>query len=201
MPSTAIRSGSAARADRLGAAEMRQEGALAGAPTPGISSSGVAPTALARLARWAPIRPAVRLVAQALDEVENRVVALQRQGASSRGGGIPLSRRRGRCPWRRRSWDVVDPQFGHDPGHRRTCPAPPSISSRSGQLSRFRSGSSFRRRSKRRVSTSRIMPKSSLFAPAADLMLNLRYCDFRSPRARPRSSRPRHRRPGYGQLS
>ncbi len=48
-------------------------------------------------------------------------------------------------------------------------------------MSVLRSGSSFNRRSNRRVRTSFIMPKSSEFAPASDLMLNLRYCDFRKP--------------------
>ena len=62
-----------------------------------------------------------------------------------------------------------------------TCPWPPSISTRSGQASLCRSGSSRASRAKRRVSTSRIIPKSSPGVRSAPRMLNLRYCDFISP--------------------
>ena len=62
-----------------------------------------------------------------------------------------------------------------------TCPAPPSISTRSGQASDCRSGSSRASREKRRVSTSRIIPKSSPGVSSVERMLNLRYCDFTNP--------------------
>jgi hypothetical protein len=62
-----------------------------------------------------------------------------------------------------------------------TCPAPPSISRRSGQASVSRSGSSFSRRWNRRVSTSFIIPKSSPGVRSSPRMLNLRYCDFTKP--------------------
>ena len=143
MPSTALRSARLARLTALALPKCASRRVCAWRRRPGTSSSGVAPTALARLGAVGADGEAVRLVAQALDEIQHRVVAFQRKGTLA--GAVELLF----------AVIAVDALGNADHGMSSTpcsrmisataltCPAPPSISNRSGHSPLSRSGSSF----------------------------------------------------------
>ena len=181
MPGAACRSSSPARATALALPKCASSARLRVAPTPAISSSGFAMACFVRRARWVPMA--------------QRCASSRRRWMKYRTGSF-IGRARGRWPGRwnsslpwSRSSPLATPIRGMSstpisamiPATADTCPAPPSISSRSGQASDWRSGSSFSRWEKRRVRTSRIMPKSSPGVISVPLMLNLRYWLFIQP--------------------
>ena len=116
-------------------------------------------------------RETVRLIPHPLQKMQHRVVL------PSAKGFLPAMKNRSRPAFR--SGPFAIPTMGRSsiPNSTRTCraddscPAPPSISTRSGHPPCERPGSSFRARENRRIRTSRIIAKSSPKA-AGPLMLN-----------------------------
>jgi hypothetical protein len=158
---------------RLGRAEMRQQRALARrAPRPAPRRAAwrrrpwrASPGAR----RWRSGAP--RPAGAGRSRAPGRSWRSAKGGG--RGGGTPPCRRRGRCPWRRRRPGCRRPPDRPDAGHRRDLPGAAVDQQKVGPGSPSRSGSSFSSRSKRRVSTSFIMPKSSpgVRSVAADVEL------------------------------
>ena len=102
---------------------------------PAISSSGLAPMALLRLARWVPM--AKRWASSRRRAARNRARDRAARAAAAcrgRANGNARGRHRGRAPWRRRSSATsVMPRASPAPRARRASwPRPPSISTRSG---------------------------------------------------------------------
>jgi transposase len=192
-PSTALRSARLARLTALAEPKCAKQRALARRPDARHLVQRGRPDRLGALGAVRADGKAVRLVAQALDEIEHRVIVPQRERAAAGAvelllAGVAVDPL-GDADHRRRP----PPPSRHDLGARaETCPAPPSISRRSGQAPFSRSGSSFNSRLKRRVSTSFIMPKSSPGVSSSPLMLNLRYCVLLEP-VRPRHDHRAHR--------
>ena len=190
------------RARRAGSPWRCRNGAAARAcgagPMPGISSSGLFDDLALALGAVGADGEAVRLVAQALDEIERRIARRQLEGVAARHEETFPARRRGRGPWRcRRAARPSTPSSASACRAASSWPVPPSMRTRSGQAGNCRrivrrrrraSGSlplacgrlrsvarrSFIRRAKRRGSTSRIMPKSSPGVRSSELMLKVR---------------------------
>ena len=79
-PSTAARSVTLARATALAEPKLCSKAFLRLGPMPAISSSGLTPMALLRRARCDADGEAMRLVAQALNVVEDRIAGLEHEG-------------------------------------------------------------------------------------------------------------------------
>ena len=70
-------------------------------------------------------REAVRLVAEALDEVEHRIVVAQREGALARPVELLAARIAVDALGHAHDLDVLHAELRHDPGHGRNLPGPP----------------------------------------------------------------------------
>ena len=189
MPSTFSRSAMLARLTPLADPKAWSNAFLRSGPMPATSSSG-----LRRHPLGAP-RPvdadgeAVRLVAQPLDEIEHRLARLEHEGRPGRADRNAPARHRGPAPWRRRH--AEGRRARARPARRcgrRAGPAPPSISTRSGQHRRLggprlgillRAGSrapcSLRSRAKRRSAPRASCRSRRPGVRSVERMLNLRY--------------------------
>ena len=156
---------------------------------PAISSSGLTPIALARLARWRADGEAVRLVAQPLDVIEHRVARLEHEGRPVRACRNARARHRGPAPWRPRHAQIADARDRPAPPWRRRswpCAAidqhqigpglgvSSSASSRSLAMLLEQPGEPPRQHF---AHHGEIVPGHEL----RERMLNLRYCDFMKP--------------------
>ena len=101
-------------------------------------------------------REPMRLVAQPLDKVEDRIARVQRQRLAA-GQEELLGQRCARDPWPLRATAGRPVRARPAAWAAASCPAPPSMTTSPGQLSLVRSGSSSISRANRRCSTSRIM--------------------------------------------
>ena len=103
------------------------------APMPAISSSGEPRIALLAAGAMRADRKPVRLVAQALQEIEHRVARLEREGRPARAERTARARHCGRVPWRcRRPRTSSMPSSAKIACAGVSWPWPPSISTRSG---------------------------------------------------------------------
>jgi hypothetical protein len=119
--------------DRLHGAEVVKERALARRADAGNLIERVSDQFALALGAVRPDREAMRLVPQALDEVERRVARRQPEGRlSGLEEGFP-ARRRGRALCDADERDVLTPSASSSARAASSCPLPPSMSTRSGQ--------------------------------------------------------------------